>query len=226
MIAPTATVNEMDVSRIDSLLKRILMATTKATPDLLTQAFVFAVQSATKATKPGPSGRVSTMAKPFKVRPIESLPAQAGHWYLWTKKDGSKRMIQIPREIRNSKNLSPVVRGIKRWDKKANSWAWWPTMQKGKYASGKAGKIPNYGAAKAGFLHMLGKLGRPQDTGELRSSLATVSRRLSGLDQGITGVNEVSYASITSPDAAQIGLDKAASRLEHTYRRALEGILA
>lgn len=194
-------------------LEDISAQTRRSVPSLIRQTFIFAVQSATKLTAPGDSSKVSTMAQKYRIRPKVRATQMLGRFF-YSYAQGSKIFASdTPIRFRPQADRPKAYSSaLKFWDKKTNSWGFMPAFGP---SSSRKEKIPHFGAAKAGFLHMLGKLGKPADAGSERASLATVVDQLHGDTPSILGINEVTYAGKTSPGAAALGLNRALNRVTH-----------
>lgn len=230
----TMTIPRAEVDRLNGVLRRIVANTRKKMPNLMKQAFIFAVQSATKATHPGNASRPSKMARRFRVRPIvKGITQFAGrYFYRYRDRAGQMQAFSSDRLIsrtmtksgkpRKGSGLEMVTTGVKYWSKRTKGWDAMPiTGTARSIATERKLRIPHYGAAKVGFILMLRALGKPAETDGENGNLATVQQNFGDL-AFILGRNEVGYAAKTSPAAAAIGLQKAASRIEAVYLRQLE----
>lgn len=229
----TMTVNKADIERLRTTLQSIVANTRKKMPDLLKQAFVFAVQSATKATHPGTASRPSKLAKRYRIRPIIKGLTQFGgfYFYRYIDRSGNPQAFRSDRLItrtvtksgkpRKSGLLQLVTTGVKYWSKRIHGWDAMPiTGAARSIATERKLRIPHYGAAKAGFILMLRALGKPAETDGENGRLATVLKNF-GDTAWIKGTNEVSYAVKTSPQAASEGIRKAANRMDAIWLKQL-----
>ena len=211
----TARLQPSSYSKLVSTLSRIHNATQKEFSEIIKQASVFALESAAKATKPGRTSLVSRLAKKYRVRPLVNYPETEGFAYSYTDKSGKQKIFTADKfiETRKRHDIKRVRKAIQVWSKKKGGFVFWPWNGK-RDADNKKFKIPHYGAAKAGWLNGLGKLGNSSgnDAGDNRN-LAIVS--ISPMQISMT--NKVDYASITSPGSPARGIKAAESRMRHTY---------
>lgn len=202
-----------DIAKLDQVFKTLRVEGEKSMSGLLTQAMVFAIQSAVKATAPGASSTRSGMAKKYKTRPL--APISDAYMYFNPK---TKFLFSRPTPISGykSKGLIRVAKGIKAWEKRKNDWKMIPYI-KGVTPEEKR-NIPFYGAAKTGFLSAYRQLGKQVESiPDSSKPYSSVAKRLFGFDQYIIVTNEVDYAAIISPMAAETGMQKAAKRMLKTY---------
>ena len=228
--AITVRVDRAEVDRLRGVLQNIVATTRKKMPNLLKQVFIFAVQSAVKATHPGAAGRPSKMAKKFRIRPVVKGIQQFGgyYWYRYRDRAGQPQAFRSDRLISRtvsksgkSRGIQMITEGVKYWSKRTHGWDAMPIAgTAGSTATERKQRIPHYGAAKVGFIMMLRAMGKPAETDGENGNLATVLRNF-GDTAWIKGINEVGYAAKTSPRAAEIGIQKATNRIEATYLRQL-----
>jgi hypothetical protein len=212
-----------DIAKLGEAFKLLRVEGEKSMSGLIKQTAIFAIQSATKATEPGSSGSVKGMAKKFKVRPL--VPVDG---YLYRNpQTGFIFRRQQPVKSFKARGLERIRRGIKFWDKRKSAWG---VMA---YIKGvtpeKRRSIPFYGSAKSGFLKALGSLGKKDAWTEGKPSnkiYASVIKRLHGFDQFVSITNEVGYASVISPGAAETGMQKASARMLKTYASTIERLTA
>ena len=207
MIQPTAKVDPSSLRRVERLLDFVARDTTLQLKGVMMQATVFAVQSATKATHPGKAGEVNKMAKKYHFRPLEPMPDKMGVWFL---PKGSETPVQSKSGKITRKDGKKVPKGIKFWNKKTNAWDWMPYAGK-RTLSDKRFRIPFAGAAKAGWLAALKKLGKTvADIGKNKTKYT----RVQITKDFIQVWNNIKYIAITSPASAREGIAKAGKRLE------------
>jgi hypothetical protein len=120
-----------------------------------------------------------------------------------------------------------IVRAFKAWSKKLKRWTYLPYEgTKNTFdADAKGGKIPGYGAAKAGWLKAYNFFGKPDNSGDVkaRRPVSRVTAQLSGSNPFAVIENLVEYVSITSPDSAQKGVNAAGHKIEKSVLPKLSG---
>ena len=222
MITPTVKVNEDDIKRLNKLLNFVADNTNRSMGSLVKQSAITAIQSAAVATKPGTQANTKNLAQKFKYRPIVGMKAMFSKGqYFYKNIDSNKtftsdNFISEPTLIK--KHLRLVKYAFKAWSKKANKWILIPyfgTKSSGYDPETKGGKIPSYGAAKAGWLKALGFFGKPENTdSNIKSQVTKVNMNLTGKNPFAIITNLVEYASKINPESARIGIQKATNRLE------------
>jgi hypothetical protein len=122
------------------------------------------------------------------------------------------------------RGMSRVEHAFKGWNKKSGGWKLIPYF--GKQSSGfdpktRGGKIPGYGAAKAGWIHALRKLGKSGDAGERQGDYSAVRRGI----ESLSVTNLVRYVGRTSPRAAETGVRSAERRMWKSYEKRIDQII-
>jgi len=209
---------DRDVLRIQSLIKHVDRTLNKDTTHIMRAALVFALQSAAKATKPHGTSKLSKMSKKYRFRPLVPIPIAVGYFYA----DGERifrRDKIIPKKKAEAIGLVRIKKGYKAWDKKRHGFVYIPVLYTKRDETDKIAKIPGAGAAKAAWLQAYQKLtGKTTDTEGIKSVLHQT--RMS--NDFMSVLNKVGYASNTSPQAARIGLSKAANKLEKLWLPRIE----
>lgn len=219
--------NVTGARELESTLAHIASETGKSRADLNKQAMVFALQSATKATSPGAQSKVSTLAAKHKYRPIVGMKSQHAKGEYLYKSDSGKLLglsSMLSRRSLAKRGFTRVESAFKAWDKKAGSWKLRPYLgnkKSGFDPAAKGGKIPGYGAAKAGWIHALRKLGKSGDTGERQGDYSDVRRGV----ESLSVTNLVRYVGRTSPRAAEIGVQSAERRMWKSYEKRINQII-
>ena len=215
----TARVNPSDVRKLTRMMERIAANTRKELPDLTKQSMIFALQSATKATEPGTSGKASKLPQKYKFRRLVKQPSGSFYYiniktgFIFDAKQKPKRAKQ--RGLRRAKS-------IEIWSKKKGGFDYLPTAESKRNKSKKIFKVPHAGAGKAGWTSALKLLGKPGDTGEEKKDLSrlAVAKNATAISMEVT--NLVDYVAITSPESARKGLAAATKRIEKIYLPKLE----
>jgi len=214
---PTITVSQSDVARINEIIHKIAKSARRV-KGITTQAMVFALQSAAKATKPGSGTSLKKLPRKFRLRPIETMPTTY-FWYRWITGTGNTGIFRSDSQIRDRKDITRIKRGIKFWNKKSQDWDYIPYEGgAGKYNEGeKRARIPAAGWAKLGWLKTLPALGGKQPDVSPRAAVSTLTRRETANDISLRADNLVAYIHRTSPQSAAIGIEKARNRIEKIY---------
>jgi hypothetical protein len=187
---------------------------------LVKQSAITAIQSAAKATKPGDSASVKSLAMKYKLRPLFAIQSVLGGKQMYQMPNGKTFQTEnvISKKTQQAKGLRQIKKAFQAWSKKLNRWSFIPYLgsKAGKYdADAKGGRIPGYGAAKAGWLKALSVFGKPENLdGNLRRPVSKVSAQLTGKNPFAVIQNLVAYISKTAPESARIGVEKATNRLE------------
>jgi len=210
--------------RLDSIMKRIVMLSGRNLFGVVRQGAIFAIQSSSKATKPGSSGTADGLAKKYKQRPI--LTSSARHGFFYEMNDGKtfKSESQITL-MTGARILRQVKRHISKviqwWNKKENGWDY--VAYTGTPENEKFRKIPHYGAAKVGWYGSLGKLGASvSGTGENNAGrMSRMSILKTPLESGVKVTNMIDYTMKTSPQSASVGIVKAGNRMSKIYEAEL-----
>ena len=186
--------------------------------ELIKQTGVFAVQSAVKLTEPGNGSNLSKLPVKHRFRPLVRIPE--GHGYYYTR-DGStifKVDKPINTRLKRNQGVKRVTKGIKNWSKKQRRFTYIPYIGTKRDTSDPRFKIPFAGAAKAGWLKALPKLGNAKSIdignnkrGGKRYSKVRKSRGFLEIH------NMVSYVSKTSPNAARGAVRKASNRMRKIW---------
>lgn len=220
MITPIVEVNQTDLNRLNKLLEFTAKHTSRNMGSLVKQSAITAIQSAAKATKPGEQASVKSLAMKYKLRPLFAVQSVLGGKQMYQLPNGKTFQTEnvISKNTQQKKGLRQIKRAFQAWSKKENRWSFIPYLgvKGGKYdADAKGGKIPGYGAAKAGWLKALGSFGKPENLdGNLKKPVSKVETQLSGKNPFALIQNLVAYISKTAPQSAQIGIQKATNRLE------------
>jgi hypothetical protein len=219
-----------EAERLNKLLTKISFETGKDMYELVRQAMIFGIQSATKATSPGKSGTAKGLAKKNKFRPILKFSVKHGYFY----------ELMNGKTFRTEEPLAPwmyaqsakgnikrhIEQVIQWWNKKENNWQY--SAYTGDSESQKFLRIPHAGAAKVGWYGSLSQLGKSsggtEDNNSRKLSRAVI--RKGTRDAGIAVINMVDYVGKTSPDSARIGLENAEKRLVKTYEKKLQMAIA
>lgn len=223
MIAPTIEVNKQDIQRFADVIKKISDTVRKPMFEIVKQATVYAVQSTVKATKPGTTGKVSNMADKYRYRPIEQINNSVDGFYWYINMSG--KVFKNEKDFGQKamrKGLNRITGFYKYWNKKTNSWGYFPATAgkaTGYNKSSKKGRIPNAGAGKAGWLGSYPSIGLPS---EVNGKLTVVQINKSDTEASIAINNLVDYIEKTSPDSARIGLQKAENKLVKRYEQQLK----
>jgi hypothetical protein len=214
---PTITVSQSDVARINEIIHKIAKSARRV-KGITTQAMVFALQSAAKATKPGSGTSLKNLPRKFRLRPIETMPTTY-FWYRWITGTGNTGIFRSDSQIRDRKDITRIKRGIKFWNRKIQGWDYIPYEGgAGKYNDSQPrARIPFAGWAKLGWLWNLSLLGGKQPDVSPRAPVSEFSRRETANEINLRVVNRVDYAYKTSPQSAAIGLEKARNRIEKIY---------
>lgn len=208
----TAEVSQSDLERLAQLFRQVESTVHRETPALIRQSIIFALQSATKATKPGTRSKLSTLEKKYRFRPLVPLSGNFYHDPATGNVFDAGR--QLSRGEVAKRGLKKVTKGIKIWDRKANRFIVRPYAGTKVDTSDPLFKIPNAGAAKAGWLMAYRRLsGKAADLGGIRANLAAV--KISSVMAEV--VNKVRYVSTISPDSAAAGVAAARARMEKIY---------
>lgn len=212
--------------KLEKTLRAIYMNTNKSLPDLNKQATILALQSAAKHTEPGAghSGKISSMPKKYKVRPLDKRKKpDNGHYYGYYSNSGRagifRRDSKLKSRLVKKFNLTPIKSSVKMWDKKAGNWRFIPYWEPA--FNPKHRKIPRAGAAKAGWLNALKQFGKQADTGDNKGRLSRVVKRKTS----ISVTNMVRYVGKTSPRSAAIAVQNAEIRMRKSYRRKIDHII-
>ena len=206
---------DKDIRKLNRTLDRVVNVLDKDKNELIKQAAIFALQSATKSTAPGVSSKVSKMPKKFRFRPLVKIPPSFGHYYT---KDGQTIFkTKEPINLRKAENKGiKALKGIKIWSKKKKGFDYIPYIATKRDESDSRFKIPGAGAAKTGWLKSYKRLsGKPVDIGTNKGGKQF--SRIYKRDGLIEITNLVKYASKTSPNAAREGIKKASSRMEKVW---------
>jgi len=216
------------VPELTALLRDITDSTRKKMPALCRQAAYFAVRSAIKATGPGTGSRISALPQKYKYRPIEKIFGRKGLMrgkFLYKLANGRfwSTDLLLSAASMQKRGISRVDRGILKWDKRSHGWAYLPYLgtKTGRFdAEAKGGKIPHSGAAKAGWLRALPKLGKPGGDNipaETGRDHTRVEQRTTDSGCFIGIFNDIDYVSAVGPESAQRGIDSALEIMRHTY---------
>jgi hypothetical protein len=206
---------DKDIRKLGNTLDRVSRIMGKDVNELIKQTAIFSLQSATKATKPGSTSKVSKLPKKFRFRPLVKIPASFGFYYSRDGETVFKTKEKL--NLRKAENAGiKALKGIKFWNKKTKSFGYMPYIGEKRDESDKRFKIPGAGAAKVGWLKALKKLNKKAiDVGTNRGG-KPFNRVF--IRQGLIDItNLVKYASKTSPNAARVGLAKGARRLEKSW---------
>lgn len=219
-----ARIDKRNLTDINRTIARVVNETSKGTSQMIKQASIWALQSASKATPPGAGLNVKRLAQRFRFRPIERIPESEGYWYAWAKK-GAKGV--DGRFFRSTKKLSSGVKsgrlikikyGIKYWSKRRNRWSYVPywngsSSRPRKYDKNvKRGRIPSAAAAKYGWLRSLGQLSK-KSVSKGNVWHADQAANLLLRKYSMVATNRVSYVRKVAPHSASIALTKTAKRL-------------
>lgn len=237
----TAQLTQQSMNRLNQSLDEISTAINKDMAGLVKQSSVHFVRSV--ITKTGPSkSSISRMAQKYKYRPVVKaaeakinayqLPngrtyniplGQKGFFY---QRDGGK-IFSTPRPISRAKRrgysrvkeVKKFPSAIKYWNKKKSAWDYIPTMKKGKWdKSDKRAKIPNAGAAKAGWLGVLKQMGQPAEAHGIGTRHSRYSFRSSGSTSGAELVNKIDYAGKKWPFAVPEALKSTDNHIRGIYK--------
>lgn len=226
----TAEIKPADLSKLSGLCLEIVKKTEKKLSDVLTQAAVFAIRSAAKATEPGDKSKKSALEDKYKYRPIVTAypvsdPFTHFYFYHYNGKTFSTPEI-ISDETMNRKHITMVEKAYRFWNKSADNFDLTPYTgsSSGYDKKSKFGKIPNAGVGKQGWNGALGRLGKPSDGEDAKYS--EVKRNFFGLDQFVEVINKIGYVAKTSPASAQRGVEAAESIMRNTYFPKLEKDIA
>jgi hypothetical protein len=229
MINTAGSNNSMIRMRVSTLpverqLDAVSRQTKRSVESLIRTFILYAGQSAVKLTPPGKAGKIKSIQRKYKVRPIVNMYNATGrYWYV--KADGTmfSLSVKVSTARLNRRGMKRVTKAIKAWDIKANKWYYIPFV--GQDKNHKQRTIPAYGAAKAGWIHAVNKA--------VGKNLGTTSHVRGGLGSGRTSatsgelVNKVRYvAKIASfvPEAAKkSALARLTGSAWPTQKRKIEG---
>ena len=220
MITPSIEISQPDLNRLNKLLTFTAEHTSRNMGSLVKQSAITAIQSAAKATKPGDAASVKSLALKYKLRPLFPIQSVLGGKQMYQMSNGKTFQTEnvISKKSQQAKGLKQIKKAFQSWSKKQNRWSFIPYLgeKNGKYDAGaKGGRIPGYGAAKAGWLKALSAFGKPENLdGNLKRPVSKVSAQLTGKNPFALIQNLVAYISKTAPESARIGIEKATNRLE------------
>ena len=221
----TAEIPPGEIDKLKTVLDRISGELKKSSADILRQAMIFAIQSAAKHTKPGLK-TPSKLQDKYKYRPIVDYHSKVPLYI----NDSSGYVFSTKEKVK-SKNVRRITRAFRYWDKKNGKKGFLPYYGTGKKKYDKEtrrGKIPHAGAAKAGWLKALNRL--PQAPGysdagaETGTAMPIVIESRSDSQHGISVENVIRYIGKTSPNAANIGLRSATSRMIGAYKKKISDL--
>ena len=219
------------IPQLMTVLEKMRKELNKKSKNLIQQASIKAIISASKATEPGDKTKVSELQQKYKFRPIETIK---GVGYSWYKKEdeGAKpyffktkaKITVTGKKAKNRKSkIKKITRGIKYWSKKSKRFDYLPYEGSGKFdKSDKRSKIHFAGAAKAGWLRNLPPKKKKPDGLKAKRPIHKRIERFTDVDQFISMENLVDYVSKTSANSAKIGIDSATSQMIKDYERKLK----
>lgn len=226
-----AEIDPRDIERLTRTIERAVLDLDETTRDMTRQAMVFAIQSAARETGPGKKPSPKKMENRFKYRKIVRYPGRDFR-YAYRKSDGKTGMFVTDKRIsprsRKERGLRLLTRNIEIWDRRLHVTRMIPyfgkaTTQYDKESS--FGRIPHYGAAKAGWLKALGKLpgSKPEP---LDQPQYVPTPRVSEVRRpdiyGLIVENIVKYVEAISPNAAGIAMRKTANRMEKIVQQKID----
>lgn len=244
----TAEIDPADIARLSRVFERAQTELKKDIRDLTRQAMIFAIQSAAKATGPGTASSPSKLPDQYKFRRIIKYPG-SDFRYAYRKRNGKEGMFttakRISRKQVEKRGLRLLKRNIEIWDRRLYCTRMVPYFgtATGKYdKKSRVGRIPHYGAAKAGWLKALGRLPKAKSAFKMtlfelaESALKAAADaaenryvptpRVSEVKQkdsyGLIVENVVKYVTIISPNAAPEAMRKTANRMEKIIQAAAD----
>jgi len=214
----STTVSQRDMQSLMRLFDKVERVTKKEASGLIRQASIFAGESAAKLMPPGKTSKISKLPAKYRFRQLVRLPDNEGIFYEDRDKPGV--IFQVPDVISRKNvqrnNLRRVTKGIKVWSKARGTWVYWPYEGNRRDTSDPRFKIPNAGAAKAGFLQAVKRLdSKAKDMGGLD---AQVLGRADVTRYSITIVNLVEYSAKIGHDVPQQAILKTIARMKAIWQ--------
>lgn len=209
---------DRDVARIQEVINHVGNTLKRDTTHVMRAAIVFALQSAAVATKPEGTSKLSRMKKKYRIRPLVSLTNR--NFYVYEK---TGKVFETPKRLKKERQrregIRRLTKGIQWWDKKEGQFRTLPYDDQNTQNYQKFFAIPGAGAAKAAWLQAYNAIsGKAIDVGKIKS----VAHRTRQTTDFIEVLNLVGYAALTSPQAAEIGIAKAANKLSHLWMPRIE----
>lgn len=215
----TATIEAESWNRLERAMQILSQQCGRRISDIVQQASIMAIQSATKATHPSRASSPKTLPKGKRFRPLVAMPPDS-FWYVYESKKGQK-LFKAKQMITPRRDLKRVTKAVEVWSKRQQKMIYRPWIGP-KDESKKIFRIPHAGAAKAGWIGAYRRLGKPGADTNGMDNLTTVQDFRTAFGRTINIINEVSYVSKTSPFSALEGLATASKRMLKTAEAGID----
>lgn len=229
----SAEISDHDIMRLRDTIERGAKELGVSAADLVRQASIFAIQSAARETGPGNAASPSKLAVKYKYRKIVKGTPGPLNWFRYRRlRDGRDIVFQtandISRRTQQKRGLKKMTRSVKVWSKKQQQFVLriYSGTATGKYdKESRIGRIPHYGAAKAGWLKALGRLpgSKPlKSEGDqwVPNPRISVTKQESTYQMVVENV--VRYVDKISPQAAAVAMQKTANRMERIVQKRID----
>ena len=229
----SAEIDPADLAKLRRTVEEAASKLKLSTRDLIRQSAIFAIQSAARETGPGKAASPSKLAVKYKYREIVKGTPGPLNWFRYRHlRDGWDIVFQTANDIslgtQQKRGLKKLTRSVRVWSKKQRQFVLriYSGTATGKYdKESRIGRIPHYGAAKAGWLKALGRLpgSKPlKSEGDQWVPNPRISVEQSRDTYGLTIENLVRYVDKISPKASAVAMKKTANRMEYFYRKKIE----
>jgi hypothetical protein len=229
----TVHVDQASLAKLNATLGELVNKTKRNMAGAVRQAMILALRSASRATRPGTSMKPSQLPDQYRYRNMGPWPDSIGYWYYHTVKrlsanvlDWHVQTIKLTQHAKSRPDFVQAGRAIWKWNTRKNNERvpipyWGAKFDK----TDRRFRIPHAGAAKAGWILAIGKLGALDGTdatynGQRDTNRVQVVQRPDAARIRVD--NLVKYVAKTSPQSATVGIRSAEAQMRHILQKEID----